>query len=187
MKERVEYVIRNVGMPVVYDHDLWSAAIKWSKAGLSRRVTWHYAITSGKPPPFTVNRVSKDDLAALVATWETQARDKGHNVSYGQWTMLDNNFPPAGSLSFTVGELLGDRYHKFDVPAVFSAYRDAVNAALPAGVTLDSSGHGFFGPPPVPFQVKRILVGAVRSVDFWAVAKQHRKAAPPRARRKGPK
>lgn len=54
---------------------------------------------------------------------------------------------------------------------IVDAYRAAINAALPDGVTLN--GNRFYGPYPCPDNARQIIIGAVDSVDLAAIVAEH--------------
>lgn len=59
----------------------------------------------------------------------------------------------------------------YDVPALAGAYRDAINAALPDGVSL--VGDEFIGPHPAPADAREQIGEALGAVDFWALVERH--------------
>ena len=88
--------------------------------------------------------------------------------SYGSWVRA------TGSSAFTLDGEVADAllagvdfndYSDEQIAAVAGAYRDAINQALPEGVSL--CGDEFYGPADADTPD---LSEIVDSVDFWAVA-----------------
>lgn len=59
----------------------------------------------------------------------------------------------------------------YDVPAIVSDYREAINQALPQGVTLHE--RLITGPYPLDHELHAAIRPAVESVDFWAIVARH--------------
>lgn len=104
-------------------------------------------------------------------------------TSYGTWN--NRVEPHALTLEQSVFEALGDFADDYDLDALTAAYRDAINEALPAGVSL--CGDEFIGPYesqdwesagyPVD-EDNRLDIGAiVEGVDFWKLAESFDKTA----------
>lgn len=104
-------------------------------------------------------------------------------TSYGTWN--NRVEPHALTLEQSVFEALGDFADDYDLDALTAAYRDAINEALPAGVSL--CGNEFIGPHasqdwsrlgyPAD-EYNRLDIGAiVRGIDFQAIAAEHDKTA----------
>lgn len=104
-------------------------------------------------------------------------------TSYGTWN--NRVEPHALSVEQGVFEALGDFADDYDLDALTAAYRDAINEALPAGVSL--CGDEFIGPYesqdwesagyPVD-EYNRLDIGAiVNGIDFQAIAAEHVKTA----------
>lgn len=88
-------------------------------------------------------------------------------TSYGSWVRA------TGSSAFTLDGEVADAllagadsndYTEDQITAVATAYRDAINEALPEGVSL--CGNEFYGPA---YQETPDLAEIVDSVDFWAI------------------
>ena len=102
-------------------------------------------------------------------------------TSYGTWqTRVDD---ADTTVERTVINALADGMcGETNTAAIVAAYRDAVNAALPASVTL--RGEEFFGPAgfevvdfesagyPVDEDGGLDIDAIVRAVDFWGIVKQ---------------
>lgn len=100
-----------------------------------------------------------------------------NDVSYGDWSMLDNGKSGGGSLSYAVGMQLAGHEDQYNVVAIYDEYKRAIAKALPEGFTLER-GREFVGPLSDPWDPKSAIMyirAAVRSVDFWAIAENHRK------------
>jgi hypothetical protein len=89
------------------------------------------------------------------------------------------------TLEQDVCEALGDFTADYNVDAIEADYRQAINAALPEGVSLN--GDEFYGPyyeadrrfdghPTDEFGVLDITA-IIDSVDFWEIAARHDKTA----------
>lgn len=103
-------------------------------------------------------------------------------TSYGTWANHGGGgLTVADSITEALGEFAGD----YDTEAIEVEYREAINEALPDGVTLD--GDEFYGPyyeadqdfdgyPLDDFgglDIKTI----VEFTDFWAITERHDTAA----------
>jgi hypothetical protein len=88
-------------------------------------------------------------------------------TEYGTWWLATHS---TSAVEDDVTEFLGDYVADYDVPGLVSAYRDAVNEALPDDVAL--CGDLFFGPYPAPRDAHEQIAEAVRSVDLSALAEQ---------------
>ncbi|MGI5423044.1 hypothetical protein [Actinomadura luteofluorescens] len=101
------------------------------------------------------------------------------NTSYGTWTNRVERY--SANLATTVVEALGDYGDDYDVDALTAAYRDAINDALPAEVTL--AGDEFLGPAkpdtdewegyPTDDLGQLDIKAIVDGVDFWAIAEKY--------------
>lgn len=92
-------------------------------------------------------------------------------TSYGSWaTHGDHQINVETSVVVALGEFVED----FDVDGLVHAYREAINAALPTGMTL--IGDEFIGPDPVDSDTYDDIAEAVGTVDFWALAPQFERA-----------
>ncbi len=100
--------------------------------------------------------------------------------TYGNW----NNAADFGTLTVehSVSVALGDYADAYDVDGIAADYRDAINAALPEGVSL--CGDQFIGPyyeadktwgPELERCGSLNIRKIVREVDFWAIAAKHDK------------
>lgn len=100
-------------------------------------------------------------------------------TSYGTW---NNRVEPyALTVEQTVIEAIGDHAEDFDLDAIAADYRDAINDALPDGVSLN--GDEFYGPysrddanfdgyaldEDDRLDIKAIVDG----IDFWEIAAKH--------------
>jgi len=104
-------------------------------------------------------------------------------TSYGTWNNCVEHY--STGVAQTVTEALGDYADDYDVDAIVADYRDAINAALPQGVTL--AGDEFIGPwrpaddefdgYPVDDHGVLDIKAIVDGVDFWAIADRHDKTA----------
>lgn len=65
-------------------------------------------------------------------------------TDYGTWTNAVDRFSPTLESSLSAGFSGSEGPDGFEVEAIASDYRDAINAALPDSVTL--SGDQFYGP-----------------------------------------
>lgn len=96
-------------------------------------------------------------------------------TTYGTWTSVDHY---SVTVEQTIVETLGDYGSEYDIDAIAAEYRDAINDALPDGVTL--SGNEFYGPyyaddvtwdradyPTV--EGSPDLMVLVDSIDLWAI------------------
>jgi hypothetical protein len=102
-------------------------------------------------------------------------------TGYGTW----NNRVAASDLTVeqSVSVSLGDYYNDYDVDAIVSDYRTAINEALPQGVSL--CGDEFIGPysaddatwnAELDDEDSRLDIKAiVEGVDFWKIAAKHDK------------
>jgi hypothetical protein len=102
-------------------------------------------------------------------------------ASYGTWESRVEDADT--TVERTVTNALADGMcGETNTAAIVAAYRDAVNAALPASVTL--RGEEFFGPAgyevvdfesdgyPVDEDGGLDIDAIVRAVDFWGIVKQ---------------
>lgn len=100
-------------------------------------------------------------------------------TSYGTW---NNQIEPyALTVEQTIADSLGDFIDDYDVDAITREYRDAINDALPASVSL--CGDEFIGPyyeadtafesHPHNEDGELDLKAIVDGVDFWAIAAKH--------------
>jgi len=99
-------------------------------------------------------------------------------TSYGTW---NNRIDPHSlSVEQTVYEVLGDFADEYDVEAIAADYRQAINAALPEGVSL--VGNEFIGPyhakdatwgPELEVDGRLDIRAIVDSVDFWGIVAKH--------------
>lgn len=95
--------------------------------------------------------------------------DEHTTTSYGTW----NN--RVDDLSLTVEQsviaAVTDWADDYDIPAVVSAYRDAINAELPGDFSL--VGDEFVGPVNWPHALD--IKSWVNSVDLWDILADHEK------------
>ena len=99
-------------------------------------------------------------------------------TSYGTWTSRVD--PYSLSVEQTVREALGDYADQYDVDAIAADYRQAINQALPEGVSL--CGDEFIGPyhsddatwgPELETEGRLNIRVIVESVDFWGIVAKH--------------
>ena len=99
-------------------------------------------------------------------------------TSYGTWCSRVDAY--ALTVEQSVVESLGDFADEYDVEALADDYRQAINEALPPGVSL--VGDEFIGPAyPEPGQFDGYphdqysvdIKSIVDSVDFWSIAARH--------------
>lgn len=100
-------------------------------------------------------------------------------TSYGSWQNHGDkwNLTVAATIETAFGDFGSDGY---DVEAIESDYRDAVNAALPAGVSL--CGEDFYGPAcsrngcegcEACGRGRPSLSDIIESIDLWAIIESH--------------
>lgn len=106
-------------------------------------------------------------------------------TTYGTWCNTIDSY--STSLEHSVVESLGDygTDEHYDIEAIETEYREAINEALPAGVSL--CGNEFYGPYyasdcdwtgyPVGVDDDLDLKAIVDGVDFWAIATKHERPA----------
>lgn len=117
-------------------------------------------------------------IARIVPIEETVMAPRT-NTSYGTWTNRVERY--SANLATTVVESLGDYGDDYDVDALTAAYRDAINDALPAEVTL--AGDEFLGPAkpdadewdgyPTDDLGQLDIKAIVDGVDFWEIAEKY--------------
>ncbi len=104
-------------------------------------------------------------------------------TSYGTWNNRVEEF--AATFETTVLEALGDAADDYDFDGLVHAYREAINEALPAGVSLN--GSEFYGPAYAEdrdfdgfdldedgrLDIKAIVDG----IDFWELAAKYDQTA----------
>jgi hypothetical protein len=98
-------------------------------------------------------------------------------TSYGTWC----NAVDTLSVEHTVIESLGSFGSDYDVDGLISAYRSAINAALPASVSL--CGDEFIGPYyeadqhfdgyPLTVDGSLDIKAIVDGVDFWSLVEKY--------------
>ena len=89
-------------------------------------------------------------------------------TQYGTWA----NFTGEATVRDGIETALAGLTAGYDMEALEAAYRAAVNAALPDGVTLD--GDLIHGPYSMQcVETTGEIAEAIRSVDFWTLAEQH--------------
>lgn len=74
------------------------------------------------------------------------------------------------TLTEDVEAAIVENIEDFDIPAIVADYREAIQGALPEGVTIHGEGI-LYGPwsPYVEFDRAEVL----ESVDFWAIVQRH--------------
>ncbi len=102
-------------------------------------------------------------------------------TSYGNWNRVE---PSDLTVEQSVAVALGDFAGDYDVDAITSAYRAAINDALPEGVSL--CGDEFYGPHnpggdafsghPADENGRLDIKAIVETIDFWDIAAEHDKA-----------
>jgi hypothetical protein len=98
-------------------------------------------------------------------------------TSYGTWN--DRVEPHSANFSTSVYEALGDFADDYDTDAIEADYRNAINEALPDGVSL--CGDEFIGPAydadfdgyPTDEYGRLDIRTIVESVDFWEIVSKH--------------
>jgi hypothetical protein len=101
-------------------------------------------------------------------------------TSYGTWANIVN--PYSLSVENTALDAFGtEGPDGYDLDGIVNEYRDAINDALPDGVSLN--GDEFYGPYyqedchfdgyPVDELDELDIKAIVDSVDFWAIAARH--------------
>lgn len=105
-------------------------------------------------------------------------------TSYGTWTTRVEQY--AADFETSIMDAFGSEGTEgFDFDAIVSDYRDAINEALPNGVSL--CGSEFIGPYesedwaaagyPVDEDNRLDIKAIVESVDFWEIVARHDKTA----------
>jgi hypothetical protein len=92
-------------------------------------------------------------------------------TEYGTWGDVGGS---TVTVEDYIAVALGEHGEGFDVEAIASDFRKAVNEALPEGVSLN--GNLFFGPHGVAAEDRPDLRETVDSVDFWEIAVRHDRA-----------
>jgi prevent-host-death family protein len=100
-------------------------------------------------------------------------------TEYGTWNFITKD--ESDTVEDMATEALGDYVGDYDVDAIVTEYRQAINEALPAGVSLN--GDLFYGPAydpdkdfdgyPVNDDGSLDIKAIVDSIDFWAIAERH--------------
>lgn len=100
-------------------------------------------------------------------------------TNYGSWTTTVDNY--SLTVEQTVAECLGDYANDYDVAAIVAEYRAAIDAVLPAGVSL--LGSEFYGPAyaadchfagyPTNSDGALDIKALVDGVEFWDIATRH--------------
>lgn len=72
------------------------------------------------------------------------------------------------TLEDSVESAVGDHLTVAETASVSIRYRDAINAALPDGVSL--CGDMFIGPYPAPWDALEQLQEMLDDIDFWDIA-----------------
>jgi hypothetical protein len=101
------------------------------------------------------------------------------STSYGTWTTRVE--PYVANFATSVYEALGDLADDYDTDAIEADYRNAINEALPKGVSL--CGSEFIGPAydadcdfdgyPTDEYGRLDIKTIVESVDFWEIVAKH--------------
>lgn len=101
-------------------------------------------------------------------------------TSYGDWNNRGDKWALTVEQS-VIGAFGTEGADGFDFDAIVSDYRDAINAALPNGVTL--SGNDFYGPYhqaasdfdgyPVDEDGHLDIKAVIDSVDLWKIIARH--------------
>lgn len=112
-------------------------------------------------------------MAMLAASSPTQRQPTS---SYGSWNR--NVSDHSATLLGQVEDALNGEFTDDEVAAIAQAYRDAINDALPAGVSL--CGDEFYGPAveldtagyPVDEDGRLDIAAIIDSVDFWGIVER---------------
>lgn len=89
-------------------------------------------------------------------------------TEYATWANL------ADELSLREGIEAIEDADDFDLDAIEADYREAIDAILPDGVTLE--GDQVYGPYPIAADWDLDAVReAIREIDFWAIVERHAK------------
>lgn len=99
-------------------------------------------------------------------------------TTLGTWLTLGD-----GSLTMeeTVTAVVGDHAEDFDMPALVEAWRSAIDAALPTGITL--AGNEFYGPIGLSDAEMAELRDKIASVELTPLLPRHGKSASEEMRR----
>lgn len=92
-------------------------------------------------------------------------------TSYGSWF---NHQGHELNIETSVVVALGDYGREYDVDAIARDWAEAINEALPHGVTL--AGDEFYGPAYAEdrdWDGDLDITAAIEGVDFWAIAEKH--------------
>ncbi|MEV0732338.1 hypothetical protein [Polymorphospora sp. NPDC050346] len=100
-------------------------------------------------------------------------------TTYGNWTTVVDRF--SAGFEHGITEALGDHGGDFDIAAIAADYHQAINEALPPGVTLN--GDEFYGPAHAADQQfagyphnehgELDIKAIIDSIDFWAIVAKH--------------
>ena len=88
-------------------------------------------------------------------------------TEFGTWANHDSYV----SVEDTVTTFLGDYVQDYDVDGLVSAFRAAINAALPQEISL--LGDQFYGPYPMPADASDVIDAAIASVDLGQLAAEY--------------
>jgi hypothetical protein len=100
-------------------------------------------------------------------------------TSYGTWANFgDGELTVEDNINSAVGEYAAD----YDLPALTKAYREAINEALPGGISL--YGNEFYGPHPHVDGSGDEIRAVIAGTDFWGLASKYDRHAPLVARAK---
>lgn len=107
----------------------------------------------------------------------------GPSTSYGTWLNVAKSTRTVEEAVATIFDAEGT--DGFDVEAIVTEYRNAINAALPNGVTL--AGNDFYGPYnttedqfndyPADDDGDLDLAAIVDGVELWPIIERHHTAA----------
>lgn len=87
-------------------------------------------------------------------------------AQYGSW----GGFTHEARVEDGIAAFLNEFADDYDVPGLVAAYRDAINEALPEGVSLH--GDEFYGPYPKPADMDELIREAITSVDLTPIAER---------------
>lgn len=164
------------------DLDEWTATECAEEWGIKPR-TWHSYVARGQAPKpdrrvgrtpvwdaETVRAYPRPGRGARMDLIDTPGtRDHPYaTTEYGDWTDFDGSLAdtPRDEVLHYLGEYVADH----DVDAITEEYVEAINAALPEGVSLH--GRQLIGPARLRVD-SDVIREALQSVDLEAIAQRH--------------
>lgn len=90
-------------------------------------------------------------------------------TEYGNFNVVCADAGSCRTFADYVATALGDYVDDYDVDAIVSDFRDAINTQLD-GTGVSLHGDIFYGPHP---REDIDIAGAIESVDFWVIAEKH--------------